>query len=198
MILKHLFKHVNMHISAKMSLSKCEQLFVSNFMTDLVYCQVSCGCYLMLSSPAQTQQVNTRKQSSVLFMYSPYETESVLSMRGIFYRKMFSNLKIIYLLIWKRTEHIPACRHLYRVRLCWAGRRCGFLHWRPRGLLYTSPSLPSLHQHFHIPSLSPPLSSPPLSAALLPLQLCFKCSILHLLSLPVLSLLFCHPPFNSI
>lgn len=63
-----------------------------------------------------------------------------------------------------------------------AERRCSLFQWRPRGLHYTSlPSLPMpALPHFLSHSLSTTLSSPPLSAVLLSLQLHFKCPFLFL------------------
>lgn len=63
----------------------CHFPSLSSCLTDLVYLlSLVAVIAVMLSSPAQTQQVSTRKQASILFIYCPYETESVLSVRGIF------------------------------------------------------------------------------------------------------------------
>lgn len=105
----------------------------------------------------------------------------LLSMRGGFYCKTFSNLKNIHFLS-KWTEHIPACRHLYRVRLCWLAGAVASSTRDPEDFIIppsppsacTSPFPLSLSLHsFHLL----------FSTALLPLQLCFKCSVLHFLSL---------------
>lgn len=69
------------------------------------------------------------------------------------------------------------------IRLCWLAGDVASSPEAQRTSLYLPPSL---HQHFHIPSrsLTPPLSSPPPSAALVSLQLCFISSTLHLLFHP--------------
>lgn len=100
----------------------------------------------------------------------------------VFIAKHFQNLKNIHFLIWKWTKHIPACRHLYRVRLCWLAGAVPSSTRGPEDFIIppsppsscTSPFPLSLSLHsFHLL----------FSSALLPLQLCFKCSVLHLLSI---------------
>lgn len=98
-----------------------------------------------------------------------------------FYRKLFPNVKQHYFAYLKASW--AACHHLYIVRLCWLAGAVASSPEAQRTSLYLPPSL---YQHFHVPShsLTPPLSSPPLSSALVSLQLCFKSSVLHLLFHP--------------
>ena len=98
----------------------------------------------------------------------------------IFIANYFQMSNIIIFPFGRQAEPIPASLHLHIVRLCWLAGAVVSTPEAQRTSLYHPPSL---YQHFHIPSpsLTPPLSSPPLSAALVSLQLCFKSSVLHLL-----------------
>lgn len=87
---------------------------------------------------------------------------------------------------WARPSTPPSAQSQ-----CWLAGAVASSPEAQRTSLYLPPSL---DQHFHIPSrsLTPPLSSPPLSAALVSLQPSFKSSVLHLLFHPYLSALL--PP----
>lgn len=107
-------------------------------------------------------------------------------MRDLFLMQtIFKCQRILFCLLEGELRNIPACHHLHIVRLCWLAGAVASSPEAQRTSLYLPPSL---YQHFHIPSrsLTPPLSSPPLSAALVSLQLSFKSSVLHLLFHPYL------------
>lgn len=100
------------------------------------------------------------------------------------YSKSFSNLKTIHFLIWKRAElisqHAAICTESGCVGL--AGAVASSTRDPEDFIIPPSLPLPALPRSL---SLSRSLHAPFISSSPLhffPLQLCFKCSVLHLLS----------------
>lgn len=141
--------------------------------------------YLALKKPNLTTM--TKRTHSIFQEETQMPVQSRHNLKIWPYPTYFQLEKRPWLKANRAHRSIPAavhiCTHLYTVELCWLAAAVASSPEAQRTSLFL---LPSLRQHFHIPSrsLTPPLSSPPLSAALASLQPCFKRSVLHLLFHP--------------